>query len=59
MASVHVEAPPLSAHEAHLGLRQPEERRQPGEVLKSPTVSLDLEHNTALFTRRSNTPAQT
>lgn len=31
MAPVHVEAPPLSAHEAHPGVRQPEEWRQPGQ----------------------------
>lgn len=31
MAPVHAEAPPLSAHEAHSGVRQPKEWRQPGQ----------------------------
>lgn len=31
MAPIHVEAPPLSAHEAHPGVRQPQEWRQPGQ----------------------------
>lgn len=31
MASVHVEATPLTAHEAHTGVCQPQEWRQPGE----------------------------
>ena len=31
MASVHVEASPLTSHEAHLGVRQSQEWRQPGQ----------------------------
>lgn len=31
MASVHAEASSFTSHEAHLGLRQSQERRQPGQ----------------------------
>lgn len=31
MASLHVEAPPLTSHEAHLGFCQSQERGQPGQ----------------------------
>lgn len=35
MASVHVEASPVSSHEAHLGVCESKEWRQPGEQISA------------------------